>query len=180
MGVVVPYSPEYRAVGAESDLLSELARVTGGAALPDPAGAFAHTLEAVEQALEIWPTLLLVAALLFPLDVAVRRVMLGLGDLQQAVAWVRERSCALGLSKGPERRAPQRELILGRLFQARERGRRKLERGNADEERPWVRPSETPSAAGRRTEEPPPEPAPSSDETLARLREAKQRARRHN
>lgn len=180
IGVVVPYSPEYRAVRAESGLLSELARVTGGASLPDPTGAFAHTLEAVEQALEIWPTLLLVAALLFPLDVAVRRVMLGLGDLQQAVAWVRERFRALGLSKGPERRGPQREPILGRLFQARERGRRKLERGNADEERPGAQPPEAPSATGRRTEGPPPEPAPSSDDVLARLREAKQRARRRD
>jgi len=167
LGLVVPYSPEYRGLEAEPGLLLELARVTGGAPLADPAGAFAHTLAAVERAREVWPALLLAAALLFPLDVGLRRVMLGPSDLRRAVAWVRARL--------PERRVVQREPVLARLLQARDRRRRRMERERKPPEPGLAGPSAKPPA-----EKPParPAPTPSPDDALARLREAKERARR--
>jgi hypothetical protein len=88
-------------------------------------------------------------------------------------------------------RAARGERVLGRLFQARERARMSA-RGRAGAGRSGVEHSEVhppsiksgtpaedqpaerlePAAASR------PSPAPSSDDTLARLREAKKRARR--
>ncbi len=173
-GLVVPYSPEYGVLEADSGVLLELAGVTGSARLIDPARAFARPLAPVERAREVWPALLLVAALLFPLDVGLRRVMLGLVDLQRAVAWVRMRLPRVGLA--------QREPVLGRLFQARDRSREAMKRGRR---RPEVQ-LPTLSSAEPSDELHPPEPAAekrptapaSPDDALARLREAKERARR--
>ncbi len=164
LGLVVPYSPEYKVSGTNRSLLSELARLTGGGELPEPVAAFLHNLPSADQAREIWGTLLLVVALLFPLDVAVRRVMLGRQELHKAVAWLRIRL--------PRRRegGVGRERALGRLFRARDRAR---ERRAHAETPPASLPLPTCTEAA---EEPP--PSISSDDALARLREAKKRARR--
>jgi Mg-chelatase subunit ChlD len=173
-GLVVPYSPEYGVLEGDSGVLSELAGVTGGVALIDPADAFARPLAPVERAQEVSPALLLAAALLFPLDVGLRRVMLSLADLQRAVGWVRMRLPRVGLA--------QREPVLGRLFQARDRSREAMKRGKR---RPGVQIPPL-SSAESSDELHPPEPAvekrppapASPEEALARLREAKERARR--
>ncbi|MFZ5916746.1 MAG: VWA domain-containing protein [Chloroflexota bacterium] len=163
LGLVVPYSPEYRAGGADRGLLNELARLTGGGELPEPAAAFAHNLPAADRAREIGHTLLLLAALLFPLDVALRRVMLGPQDLRKALAWLRARL--------PARRArPSRERVLGQLFQARDRARTQRARVESPPIQPPASPPDEPA--------PPREPPPSTDDALARLREAKKRAQR--
>ncbi|MBC8162156.1 MAG: VWA domain-containing protein, partial [Roseiflexaceae bacterium] len=75
-GLVVPYSPEYRPGQSDPALLAELARVSGGAQLGDPAAAFAPLAGAVTSAQEISLPLLLVALLLLPFDIALRRVVL--------------------------------------------------------------------------------------------------------
>jgi Mg-chelatase subunit ChlD/uncharacterized membrane protein len=164
LGLAVPYSPEYRAGGANRTLLGELARLTGGGELPAPAAAFVHDLPAADRAREIWGTLLLLAALLFPLDVAARRVMLGPQDWRKAAAWLRERL--------PTRRARAagRERALGQLFQARDRARERRARSEA--------PSVAPPAPAEPPPEPPPPPPPAGGDALTRLREAKRRARR--
>ena len=168
-GLVVPYSPEYRALDADPSRLHELARTTGGAVLSQPAAAFVHDLPATEQAHQVWPTLLLTIALLFPLDVALRRVMLGPRDFRRAMEWVRERL--------PARRPAAGEPILGRLFNARARVRQRRREGT------WQPPSipeeraiPTPSEGERRPAEPAPPPTPQPVDSLARLREAKKRA----
>jgi Mg-chelatase subunit ChlD len=118
-GLVVPYSPEYRRSGDGTRVLDALARATGGPRnLTEPREAFAPADEPVRRARPLWPTLLLAAALLFPLDVGARRLRLTARDWQQLTAWVRAR-----LARQP---APQEEAepaVLGELFQARERAR---------------------------------------------------------
>lgn len=167
LGLVVPYSPEYRASGADRSFLRELARLTGGDQLADLAAAFTHNLPAADYAREIWRSLLLLVALIFPLDVAIRRVMLGAGDLRKARHWLQERLPARRISPAREKRA------LEQLFQARQRARRRLPRtqspASSVEEPAPRQPAEKPSE--------PPEKAP-SDDTLSRLRDAKKRARR--
>jgi hypothetical protein len=64
-------------------LLAQLARVTGGRQLADPLASFDHTLPAGGSPREIWPLLLTLAALLFLLDVAVRRLRLALLDIRR-------------------------------------------------------------------------------------------------
>jgi hypothetical protein len=192
LGLVVPYSPEYRASGVDRGLLSELARLTGGGELAEPGSAFAHDLPAAQRAREVWAALLLIAALLFPIDVAIRRVMLGRRDVDNALAWVRSRLA------GPRAAASRPERALGQLFQARARARRRGARSDGPPTSPGTPPPpiagpSTPPPAGP-TEGPPPErppagpgqppsrppAAPPADagDSLARLREAKKRAKR--
>ena len=179
LGLVVPYSPEYRAGGANRGLLDELARITGGGPLTEPVQAFLHNLPAAGSAREIWRTLLLIAALLFPIDVALRRLIISRRDMQTARAWVIERLPGRRRTAG-EREAP----ILGRLFNARERARTRSAVPPAE-----VKPSSgqrTPPASGpvpppeqpsEKSAQPPAQQTPPAD-SLARLREAKKRARR--
>lgn len=162
-GLAVPYSPEYRAEGTNLGLLEALARATGGSAISDPLQAFLHNLEAIAAAREIWRPLLLAAALLFPLDVALRRLVISRRDMQQARAWV---SARLPWKKAGSSPAEGEPKVLSPLFRARQRARIR--------QRGAEKVQGQPGAAG---EEPgqPPEP---EDSTLARLREAKKRGKR--
>jgi uncharacterized membrane protein len=172
LGLVVPYSPEYQAVGTDRAYLNDLAHQTGGGELPEPGAAFLHNLPVAERAREIWWPLLLLVTLLFPLDVALRRVMLGPSDLGQGVAWLRQRLPA------PREAVVARERALARLFEARDRvrGRRFSPENGAPAS--VESPDElAPPPPGTQDVEPPP-PPPATDDALDRLRQAKKRARR--
>ncbi|HEY1013763.1 MAG TPA: VWA domain-containing protein, partial [Herpetosiphonaceae bacterium] len=82
-GVIVPYSPEYRQGQANPALVAAIAAEAGGRVIEQPAAAFDHTLRAVRRATPVHFGLLLLALLLLPLDIAVRRLRLGkLGELR--------------------------------------------------------------------------------------------------
>ncbi|HSJ58562.1 MAG TPA: VWA domain-containing protein [Anaerolineae bacterium] len=181
LGLVVPYSPEYRAAGTDRPFLEELARITGGGPLPEPAAAFVHDLPPAGHPREVWPTLLLIAALLFPLDVALRRLVLTRADVARAREWLRTHLPTRG------RQATRTERALGQLFTARDRAReRTRERGTSpDREEPAppprpdapVPPSDTQPAA-KEPKEDAGAPAEGDQDSLSRLRRAKERARR--
>ena len=73
--LVVPYSPEYRIGQANPALLDRLAQATGGMALDQPAAAFARVDQHVGVAREIALPLLLLALILLPIDIIVRRLL---------------------------------------------------------------------------------------------------------
>lgn len=75
-GLVVPYSPEYLTQGTDLRFLTLLARASGGSLLnpDDTAAAFADNLLPVSAALPITFLLLALAALLLPVDIALRRL----------------------------------------------------------------------------------------------------------
>ncbi|MEO7910683.1 MAG: VWA domain-containing protein [Roseiflexaceae bacterium] len=73
--LVVPYSPEYRIGQANPALLEQLARDTGGMELEQPANAFARVDQDVGAAREIALPLLLLALILLPIDIIVRRLL---------------------------------------------------------------------------------------------------------
>ena len=77
-GWTLSYSPEYRRIESDPDLLLRLATSTGGKlATAKPADVFLHNLQATSAAsYPLWPWLLLLAAILLPLDVASRRLIL--------------------------------------------------------------------------------------------------------
>jgi hypothetical protein len=75
LAVSVPYSAEYINLGRDDALLRELA-AEGGALLTSPAAAWRLPPVAVPVSTEIFWALLLLVVLLWPLDVAVRRVVL--------------------------------------------------------------------------------------------------------
>jgi Mg-chelatase subunit ChlD len=76
-GFIVPTPAEYRHFGTDFESLSRMVEAGGGRLLQDPKEAFRR--DAVfegRQETELWYLLLLAAALLFPVDVAVRRLKL--------------------------------------------------------------------------------------------------------
>ncbi|RRR70149.1 MAG: VWA domain-containing protein [Candidatus Viridilinea halotolerans] len=151
LGMVVPYSAEYRGNTANPALLSELAALTGGQELRDPAAAFAPTLLSVTQAQELGLTLTLLAFCLLPFDIALRRLLLHRSDFG-ALERLRR------TQKAPPAPTPA-DATLSRLQAAKDRVGTRISSVTT-----------TPPAA--------PPPATQAEDPLERLRLAKQRARR--
>lgn len=159
-GLVVPYSSEYRGAQANQALLAELAAISGGASVNDAAAAFSRVDQGVTRAREIGLPLLLLALLLLPLDIALRRLMLRRSDFGAAGAWAAARA---------SRPAPPSEPAsptLERLAGAKRRVGARIS-GEAPAEH---LPTGEASASAL-----PPSP---SEDPLERLRAARERARR--
>lgn len=73
-GVAVPYSPEYGLFNGGQGLAQRIADAGGGAVLTAPSQAFADNLERKWAGQDISLFLLLLAALLWPVDIAIRRI----------------------------------------------------------------------------------------------------------
>ena len=198
LGLVAPTPAEYRVLGTNENFLATLRSATGGRAIDLPAEPWTHDLRTNASSTDLWPTLLILALLLWPLDIALRRVSLGRRELVDARRW---------LAGGWRRRslAPRTSEVAGMLA-ARDRAagsatRAAMLRGDDGSEPAAAvapiatliatpaaspaRPSATKApASGPARATPPPEapasPVPSADDpgdTLSRLRDAKRRAR---
>ncbi|HEY3266221.1 MAG TPA: VWA domain-containing protein [Armatimonadota bacterium] len=75
-GFSIAYPPEYQAARPNAPLLARLAGAAGGEALDAPMRAFRRSANPGTSVRDLWPALLLAAAILFPFDVAVRRLAL--------------------------------------------------------------------------------------------------------
>ena len=169
-GLVVPYSPEYKLIGEAASALPELTRATSGQVISDPALAFAPIAQPATRAQPIWPALLLIAALLFPLDVAARRLRLTREDAQRLWAWAHA-------PFDRRRIVPTRPRALGTLFAARDRALGARTRK--------IRRPASPAKSVRHTQSSAVEPQEQPRESLSspeamteRLRQAKARARK--
>lgn len=156
-GLVVPYSPEYRSGQSNPELLQALADLTGGRLLEQAEQAFEKNLASVSRAQEIALPLLLLALLLLPLDIAVRRLLLRRSDFTGPFA----------RRQATSSQAPASTTLAG-MQRARERSAARLDRRD--------KPSPTPPPFN-------PDPPAASDnanaeDRLARLREARERARK--
>ncbi len=90
-GLVVPYSPEYRDLQANEYLLTQLAQVGGGSTLTSAAQVFGANRPSVFAPIELYRYLLFLAMLLFPFDVAIRRLALERADFARAWEWLTRR-----------------------------------------------------------------------------------------
>jgi len=72
--LVVPYSPEHRALSVNEGLLRDLTTLTGGAAPAKPGHSFTQNRKKARIWIEAWPYFLALALLLFLPDVAIRRL----------------------------------------------------------------------------------------------------------
>lgn len=174
LGIVSPASDEYRRLGVDTDALAAFAASGGGRELAldaeDPAAeVWRHDIAASAFPTPIWPALLLLAIVLVPLDVGVRRVALSRGDFVRARNWLASR---IGLGGS----APEPVAGLSELRAARARGERRAERAPAPTEAapPSIQaPPPAPAATPRPTQPPPsapvpaPSPPPVDGETLA-------------
>ena len=71
--LIVPYSPEHRALAADEGLLRDLVTLSGGAAPTEPGHVFTQNRRQARVRMEAWPYLLGLALLFFLVDVALRR-----------------------------------------------------------------------------------------------------------
>lgn len=123
-GLVVPYSPEYHSSGTDLRFLNLLARAGGGALLDakDPALAFAQNLPPAYAALPIIFWLFALAALLLPVDIALRRLA-GLEFLGVGYRWL---ASHLGLRRAAQAREGADNPLLGTIRTQRDARRRRL------------------------------------------------------
>lgn len=84
-GVVVSYSPEYRNLGTDANSLRAIARAGGGTLVTDPAQLYSLPLPPAYAQRALDELLLVLAILLFPIDVALRRLILRVEDVP---AWM--------------------------------------------------------------------------------------------
>jgi hypothetical protein len=114
VGLVAPTAAEYRVLGANEPVLSALRAAGGGTAIVTPLDPWRHDLSATDRFTELWPLLLILALLLWPLDIALRRMSLGRRELAAARGWV--------VDFGRRRKATARRTATGEsLLAARER-----------------------------------------------------------
>jgi Mg-chelatase subunit ChlD len=192
-GLVLPYSPEYRQGQGDIEFLRSLAQMTGGSELVAPEMAFSSDLPVVMSAHEIALSLLLLALLLLPLDIASRRVLIHRRDLAGVRERLRQMVASAGVSPASSSAGGP---TLQRLAQAKSRA---TERGHGHttdtppasdiplppsemlhQQMPDPDPAATPPLPAEETA--PPEAASSQDgaNALERLRIAKARARRRS
>jgi hypothetical protein len=199
VGLVEPVAAEYRLLGVNTAFLTALRSATGGREIQLATDPWVHDLKLTSSFTELWPWLLVLALLIWPLDVALRRVSLGRRELADARAWVGRRWRGRGA-------AAPRTIASEGMLAARERAA-----GSAARAALLRRPDEEAAAVGRTSSSPavvpeiqtvasPPTsdtkpassgraptaptaaapPASTADDatdTMARLREAKRRAR---
>lgn len=130
-GWTLTYSPEYRRLQPDLDLLVRLTTLTGGeVASADPASIFTHDLSGSRASRPIWGWLILLAILLLPFDIAVRRLILTQQD------FLRLREFLFSRFKLPSREAiPQESTAsMNALRQAKVRARENLQTPARNEE----------------------------------------------
>jgi uncharacterized membrane protein len=124
-GWVLGYSPEYdqRTQSDGPALLAELAELTGGRSFAgEPGAVFTRNLFARVSGAPIWPLLLLLALLLLPIDIAIRRLIITRTDL------VRLRQYLFGRQAAPAATAER----MTSLLDAKQRGRQRAEETTAN------------------------------------------------
>ena len=151
LGIVSPAAEEYRRLGVDADALGAYATAGGGLELAAedeeaPTAVWRHDIEASAFPTPIWPWLLILALLLVPLDVGVRRVALSRGDVSRARAWIARR-----VGAGPAE--PEAVPGLAELRAARDRSARRAERAG-------VAPADAAEASGATAAPPSPPPPP--------------------
>jgi uncharacterized membrane protein len=73
-GLVINYDDELRIRPTNDSLLESVARASGGQFRPDPEAIFAQDERSAERPVPLWPYLLMIAAVIFLADVALRRI----------------------------------------------------------------------------------------------------------
>jgi len=181
----IPYSPEYRQLETNLPLLTRLKDVAGGRFLKttETQRVFGEKRVGSRQSTDIWQLLLVAAVLLFPLDVAVRRLALEREHVAAAMAYLAAALAPLvGLRPRLRRRVAEEEPPgeMGMLFRAKRRAG--VSRGEVPPPPPPLQPPEPgaappPPPPRRPTEAAPPAPTEDTPSVLSRLKDAKKRAR---
>jgi len=173
LGLVAPTPPEYRVLGTNDAFLATLRAATNGRAIETAAEPWTHDLTTNASSTDLWPSLLILALLLWPLDIALRRVSIGRRELADARSW---------LAGGRRRTVAPRTTEVTGMLAARDRATGSTARA-ALLPGPDLTPTKLPAAdlaaeAPNQAKVSTPQSAlVDEDPTLTRLRDAKRRAR---
>jgi hypothetical protein len=87
-GISVQYSPEYR-IQPPSGYLDRLIKEAGGTLINTPEDVYKGKIKDIFGAIDLTPTLLILALILFMLDIALRRLNLPLAILEEKLSAIR-------------------------------------------------------------------------------------------
>ena len=93
-GLVVPYSPELRELGANTTFLHKVSGVTGGSALAQPTDVFQVARGRSRVLIDLWPWFASFVTLLLVPEIALRRA--GAGGFRQLMQWIRGKGREVG------------------------------------------------------------------------------------
>ncbi|SEN54958.1 VWA domain-containing protein [Lihuaxuella thermophila] len=189
-GVAVPYSPEYGLLTEGTGLIRRMADAGGGAVLTTLSHAFADNLDSKwgRQDLSLW--LLFIAALLWPVDIAVRRISVSREDwdlLKKGLNLSRSSSLSAYTERLGNLQQKTREVVQQRTGQKVDPAKlsKALKKAHPENTVRSSRLSETPadkraSSASPGGETAGSKPSSASDEThLSRLLAAKRKREQH-
>jgi Ca-activated chloride channel family protein len=182
LGLVAPTPAEYRLLGTNEPLLAAIRGATGGRPVTAAQEVWLHDLGTSAGETPLWPWLLVLALLLWPLDIFLRRVQVTRRDLAAAGSWVRGIPARRG--RIAARPAPVEGMLAARDRAGGEAARAAIRRegaaapgtGAGRGETAPAAPPASPSSAS--SSEPRAATANEPADTLARLRDAKRRAQR--
>ncbi len=172
VGFAVAYPPDFADMRTEEAFLRSIAEQTGGRVLDDPEEVFVPPTARPRVPIDIWRSLLWLAACLLPLDVAVRRLVVRREDLEAFAQPVLNAARRLREQQPPDRRAGE---TMGRLLARRDAARG---RSAQEERKPSVTPPRPPAAPRVQPPAGPHKPKQTTEATTSRLLEGKRRRRR--
>ncbi len=140
-GWVLSYSPEYQRVEPNPDLLLRVAEIANGqVASPNPADVFKHNLQSARASQPAAPFLILLAALLLPLDIAARRLVITKYDVEKA----KEKVIGKWLIKKPQPAVVESAPQMQALMQAKRRAKDSIAEPVEVKEMPAIQQTESP------------------------------------
>jgi hypothetical protein len=174
--VTIPYPPEYKDIQTNRRLLQRLATMTGGKIDPNAGDLFTRNAKKARIPADLWWTLTLIGILLFPLDVAFRRLAMDMSEVRElALRGIRELRALMPAAT----RATDKTTVesVGRLLQS------KKSRKPTEERPDWARPQPTMRPVDRKAPDEQQKPeevkqeADAGSDVTSRLLDAKRRAR---
>jgi uncharacterized membrane protein len=182
LGLVAPSPAEYRLLRTNEPLLAAIRDATGGRPVTTAGDVWLHDLGTTAGETPLWPWLLVIALLLWPLDIFLRRVQVTRRDLAVGGAWIRSIPARRG--RVAARPAPVEGMLAARDRAGGEAARAAIRRDGAAAPEAVGGPGETGQTGGTVLPAPASASTPSAAtanepaDTLARLRDAKRRAQR--
>ena len=175
VGFSVSYPPDFADTHPSESFLNYIADQTGGKILADPEGVFQRPAVMPRVPVNIWRTLLWIAALLLPLDVAVRRLVIRREDLALFTQPLRSAARRLRVT-----RVVTRPATMERLLTRKQAARRPaapqppIEPIEIAPSEPEARPAPSPEAPEPSAEQPSPPREPEESTTSRLLRRKRQ------
>lgn len=178
--LTVPYPPEYKDIKTNRRLLERLAATTHGRFGPPPAVAFKQNVQSAKIPTDLWWSLVFISILLFPLDVAVRRLAVDSSELRALATKIID-AIRTRYSKRKRSHEKQAEETVGKLLKSREERKKTASHADWTHSEPTIKREHVPkdnAAQHVDSQEPSETHSDQSDaeETTSRLLKAKRRS----